>query len=142
MMVTVVDASGHALGRLASIVAKRLLQGEEIALVNAEQAVLTGRRAQILQDYRERRARGAQKRKGPFYPRRPDNLVRRTVRGMLPYQQPKGRVAFKRLRVYVGMPSDLKAQTAERLPEASRITTARVVTLAEVARNLGSEWGG
>jgi len=136
-MVVVLDASGMVLGRFASAVAKRLLRGEEIAIVNAEKALLTGRRAHILAEYRQRVARGAQKRKGPFHPKRPDRIVHRTVRGMLPYQQAKGRDALKRLRVYVGVPSDLAAQRPEPIPGAGRVTTPRVVAVGEISRNLG-----
>ncbi len=39
---TVVDASGLILGRAASVIAKRLLNGESIVVVNAEKAVVTG----------------------------------------------------------------------------------------------------
>ena len=137
-MATVLDASDQALGRLASVVAKRLLRGEEVVVVNAEKALITGDRLQILAEYRARRERGSV-RKGPFYPRRADNIVWRTVRGMLPYQQPKGRVALKRLRVHIGVPSALSGVPAQRVAEAGRIRTARVVTVGEIARHLGAE---
>ena len=39
---TVIDANGLILGRLASIVAQRLLCGEEIDVINAESAVVSG----------------------------------------------------------------------------------------------------
>ncbi|RLI06236.1 50S ribosomal protein L13, partial [Candidatus Bathyarchaeota archaeon] len=39
---SVIDASGLILGRMASIVAKRLLEGEQIEIVNAEKAVVSG----------------------------------------------------------------------------------------------------
>ena len=54
----VIDANGLILGRLASTVAKRLLSGdEEIHIVNAEKAVISGSRASTLRDYRETRER-------------------------------------------------------------------------------------
>ncbi len=42
--VTVIDAKGHLLGRLASIVAKQLLMGKKIAVVRCEEMVISGSR--------------------------------------------------------------------------------------------------
>ncbi len=103
----VYDAEDKVLGRLASIIAKDLLEGEEVSVINAEKAVVTGKRVDIFAEYRSRRARGKQ-RKGPFYPRRPERIFRRTVRGMLPYQQPKGRDAYKNFKAFIGVPEKFK----------------------------------
>ncbi len=51
----VIDAKDLILGRLASLVAKELLNGEEIVIVNAEECAITGSKESILQKYRERR---------------------------------------------------------------------------------------
>jgi len=40
-MVTVIDSENLLVGRLASMVAKRALAGEEIAVINAEKAVIS-----------------------------------------------------------------------------------------------------
>ena len=40
-MVNIIDASGAILGRLGTNVAKRLLSGEEISIVNTEKAIIT-----------------------------------------------------------------------------------------------------
>ena len=40
--VVVVDGKGHLLGRLASIVAKQLLQGKKIVIVRSEQILISG----------------------------------------------------------------------------------------------------
>ncbi|MEM2673397.1 MAG: 50S ribosomal protein L13, partial [Candidatus Bathyarchaeia archaeon] len=39
-------------------------------------------------------------------------------RGMLPYKRTRGREALKRLRVYVGVPEELKGRSMETIPEA------------------------
>ena len=135
----VVDASGQIAGRLASLVAKRLLLGEEMAVVNAEKAIITGGRASVFEEFRHRRDVGSA-RMGPYYPARPDRILHRTIRGMLPNQQPRGRAALRRLRVYVGVPDALKGQPAERFEEASRITTTKFATLAEISRRLGAKF--
>lgn len=140
-MVTIIDAEGLLLGRMASIVAKRALGGEEIALINAEKAVISGAKARILQDYRVKRTRGSRE-GGPFFPRRPDHIVKRTIRGMLPYKRQRGIAAFKAIRTYVGVPLDLKGQPVEHLDEAhiDRLNSARYVTVGAVSTFLGSKY--
>jgi len=76
--------------------------------------------------------------KGPNYPRRPDRIVRRAIRGMMPYQTPHGRASFKRLRVYVGVPPEVAGQPTERVAEASQVRTARLMHLDELSEQLGS----
>ena len=136
-MVTVVDASGAVLGRMASIVAKRLLKGEEIAIVNAEKAIILGDEQMVKQEYREKREIGTQ-RKGPFFPRMPHMIVKRTIRGMLPYQQPKGREAMKRLKCYIGVPDEYKDANMERvgIPEKKPY---KYITIEELSRYLGAK---
>lgn len=140
-MVTIIDAEGLLLGRMASIVAKRALGGEEIALVNAEKAVISGGRASVLLHYRVKRARGSRE-GGPFFPRRPDHIVKRTIRGMLPYKRQRGIAAFKAIKTYVGVPLDLKGQPFERLDEAhiDRLNTSRYITVGAVSTFLGSKY--
>ena len=96
-MTTIIDATGLTLGRLSTNIAKRLLEGEEIAIINSEKAMISGKKSSIKERYKQKREVGTY-RKGPFYPRLPDQIVKRTIRGMLPYQKPHGRTAFKRLR--------------------------------------------
>ena len=136
-MVTVIDASGAVLGRMASIVAKRLLNGEEIAIVNSEKAIITGDEQSIKEEYKNKREIGTQ-RKGPFFPRMPHLIVKRTVRGMLPYQQPKGRQALKRLKCYIGVPEEYKDAEKERvgLPEKKPY---KYMTIEELSRYLGAK---
>lgn len=133
----VIEARDHILGRLASNLAKRLLQGEDIDVVNAEGALLTGRRLQILARYRNAISRGNTKRRGPYYPRTPHLLLKRTIRGMLPYQTPRGREAFKRLHVHLGVPDELKETVAETIPTAMQVNTLRVHKLGHICRDLG-----
>ena len=100
-MVTVIDGDGLLVGRLASNVAKRALAGEEIAVVNAEKAVISGTRARVLGNYKQKRQRGSRE-GGPFFPRRPDHILKRTIRGMVPYKRERGIEAMKRIKIYVG----------------------------------------
>jgi large subunit ribosomal protein L13 len=134
---TVIDASGLILGRMSSVVAKRLLLGESIAIVNAEKATLSGKR---LSRVREGKAflEVGHLRKGPFHPRRPDQIVRRTVRGMLPHRLRKGQAALKRLRVFLGVPSELKDVPFQTIPQADvNKLKCPYVTVGEFAEEIG-----
>jgi large subunit ribosomal protein L13 len=96
-----IDGTNAVLGRLSSAVAKELLKGNAIHIVNAEKVIITGDSQHIINNYLERRRRGSPQH-GPFFPSTPDAIVRRCVRGMLPYKTSKGRAAFKNLKVSVG----------------------------------------
>jgi large subunit ribosomal protein L13 len=140
-MVTVMDADGMLLGRLASVVAKRSLQGEEIAIVNAEKAIISGTRVRVLANYNQKRHRGS-KEGGPFFPRRPDHILKRTIRGMLPYKRQRGDEALKRVKVYVGIPKQFATMEMERPADADmeRLGNPRYITLGDVSTFLGAKY--
>ena len=135
---TVVDASGLVLGRAASLIAQRLLAGESIVVVNAEKSVVTGSRAAVLAHYTAARARGS-KRTGPHFPRYPDRIFRRTVRGMLPHLKSRGKTAFARLEVHIGVPAPLRGASSVTLEAAKARPTVRPpLTLETITRLLGA----
>ena len=136
-MVTIIDAEGAVLGRLGTNVAKRLLNGEEIAIVNSEKAIIVGKKDTIKNRYKQKREVGTY-RKGPFFPRMPDHLVKRTVRGMIPYQTPHGRTAFKRLKCYMGLPKEFEGKTPEVIKEVIK-HPADFITMEELSRSLGAK---
>ena len=142
-MVTIINGDGLLLGRLASLVAQRGLAGEEIAIVNVENVIISGSRARVLANYRHKRERGASgDRWGPFVPRRPDHLMKRTIRGMLPYKRPRGIDAFKRIKTYVGVPAEFAGKEMEVLEEAhmNRLNNPNHVTLGAVCTFLGAKF--
>ncbi len=139
----IINAEGLILGRLASKVAKTLLEGEEVVIVNADKAIITGNKDDIFAKYKQRtelRTR-SNPRKGPFYPKRSDEIVRRTIRGMLPWKTVRGRSAYRRLKVYAGIPKEFQGRDFETIIEAdaSRLATPKYVTVGEVARFLGGK---
>ncbi len=135
--VTVIDASGLILGRMSSIIAKRLLQGENIVIINAEKAIISGKRKPVIRERKEFLEVGHPW-KGPYHYRRPDRIVRRTIRGMLPYHQPKGKQAYKRLRVYIGIPEEFRDKPHETIPEASsKKLKCHFITVGELAKEIG-----
>jgi len=138
LMTTVIDADGNVLGRLCTSVAKKILKGEEVVVVNAEKAIVTGNRDDILAQYKQKKDRGKVIH-GPFYPRRADLILKRTVRGMLPWDKPKGRDAYRLLKVYVGVPKELEAVEKLKLMGATNLSRDRYVTLSEVSEHLGSK---
>lgn len=140
----IINAEGLILGRLASKVARMLLEGEEVVIVNADKAIITGNRDDIFAKFKQRtelRTR-TNPRRGPFYPKRSDEIVRRTIRGMLPWKTNRGRRAFKKLRVYAGIPREFEGREFETIVEAhmARLATPKYVTVGEVARFLGGKF--
>jgi len=136
-MVKIIDAENHIAGRLASVVAKRLLKGEEIVIVNAEKIIITGERDHVLAAYKQKKDLGNVK-SGPFFPRRADLIMKRTVRGMLPWQTTSSREAYRRLKVYVGVPKEFADQEKERIEVAIKTGLTQYVTLSQIAEFLGS----
>ena len=137
-MVTVINADGAILGRMGTVVAKRLLNGEEIAIVNSEKAIIAGKKTSIKNRYRQKREVGTY-RKGPFFPRMPDMLVKRTVRGMIPYQTPHGRAAFKKLKCYVGTPKEFEGKKMESI-ETAKKQPVEYITVEELSKSLGAKF--
>jgi len=136
-MTTIIDANGATLGRLSTNTAKRLLTGEEVAIINSEKAIISGKKPAIKARYKQKREVGTY-RKGPFYPRMPDQIVKRTVRGMIPYQTPHGRTAFKRLKCYIGIPKEFEGKKFEIIKEAEK-QPIDFMTIEEVSRSLGAK---
>ncbi len=137
----IIDASDTILGRLASYVAKKALNSEEeIIIVNCEKTVISGNKENILERYKEKRDRG-DRYKGPFYPKYPDRIVRRTIRGMLPYKTKRGKEALKRIKTYIGTPEEFKDKEKVRLEEFSKETLKdmKYIYLEEVSRYLGAK---
>jgi len=137
---TSIDATNLILGRMATNVAKRALLGETINVVNCEKAVISGSKSDIFNRYRTRLAKGSQA-KGPFFPRKVDVIVRRAIRGMIPYKQAKGRLAFQRVQCFIGVPEELAKEKLETIPEAnvSRLSRAKHTPLSQIGIYLGGK---
>lgn len=132
-----IDGSGLVLGRVASHISKKLLQGEEVHLANCEKLVLVGNPPNIIENYQQRRRL---QHKGtpefsPKWPKLPHLLVRRVIRGMLPWDSTRGQKAFKLLRVYSGNPKGLELKEFK---EAKFASEARHITIRELCIYLGN----
>ena len=131
----VVDAGDCILGRVASHVAQRALDGETIAVVNAERAVITGREEQILEKFEKRRDVGSDR--GPAYPKQPDRIFKRSIRGMVPHKKPRGQEALSNVRVYLGNPYDEDGEVLEGT-SLDRLSNIKFVSLGEISDYLGA----
>ena len=138
-----IDATGHIAGRLCSLVAAQILTWKRIIVLNAEKAVLSGKRGTIIEAWKERLELGSKVNPiyGPLHPRRPDNIIWRMVRGMVPKEKPKGALALKRLRVYIGVPQKYSGVSLSKLDDAIATRPLPMyTTIAELSRNIG--WSG
>ena len=135
-----VDATNQIAGRLSSKIAKLVLSGKRVVVVNAEKALISGSRTSVVNQWKERLELGSKVNPiyGPIHPRRPDNILRRMVRGMVPRKKPKGAIAMKRLRVYVGVPSGVDASKMTKFEETTATRPIPVyVTMGDLSRSLG-----
>ena len=135
---SVIDANNCIAGRLASSVAKRLLKGESIFIINAEKAVISGDSEASYQFFKQRVERGDPYH-GPFYPKQADMMLRRIIRGMLPFHKPRGREAYRRLSVFLSVPENLKKEKAEVLEKAISKLDSKFTTVGSISRKLGAK---
>jgi large subunit ribosomal protein L13 len=134
---TVIDGEVLRLGMMASVVAKSLLSGESIDIVNAEKIVVSGKKKMIINREKEFLNVGGFER-GPVHYRQPHRIVRQTIRGMLPHRKAHGREAFRRLKVYIGVPEEFEAAEKETFDKIhSSNLSKRFVTIGEIAENIG-----
>ncbi len=105
----IIDAEGLVLGRMASLAAKKALLGEQVIVINAEKAVVSGRKEEIIERNLAKLEifNKGNYTKGPFHWKRPDRFVRASIRGMLPYKQSRGIEAFGNVMVYIGFPKEV-----------------------------------
>jgi large subunit ribosomal protein L13 len=132
------DANNQILGRISSVIAKDLLNGEKVIVVNCEKVVMSGNPRFVLSKYLDRISRGDIKH-GPFFPKTPDRIFRRAVRGMLPRKKAKGRIAFKNLKAFIGLPEEFKGKNFEKIKtkDAGSLKT-KYVTLGEISTAIGA----
>lgn len=136
----VVDASNLILGRLATKVAKLALSGEEVSVINSENAVVTGNKKDVMAKYKRKKDMGKPE-KGPFFPKLADRILKRTVRGMLPYKTSRGREAMKNVKCYRGVPISLQEAkpTTFETANVSNSSAIKFIKLGDIAQHLGAK---
>ncbi len=103
----IIDAKDTILGRLGTYVAKQVLLGKKVDVINCEESVVSGKKLPTIQLYLKKLHRGTVKR-GPFFYRQPHMFVKRTIRGMLPFKIARGRNAFVNIKCHIGIPKNLE----------------------------------
>jgi large subunit ribosomal protein L13 len=100
----ILDGENAVAGRLASFAAKKALLGNKVTVLNSEKTIIIGKKKVILEKYFHMRSLGKGVQKGPYIPSRPDMILRRMIRGMLPWDRTRGREAFKRVYCFKSVP--------------------------------------
>lgn len=134
----IIDAKDAILGRLSSYAAKQVLLGNKVDIINCEECVISGKKYFILEEYIRRLHRKAPG-KGPFFYRKPDMLVRRAVRGMLPFKRARGRDAFKNIKCHMGIPENLKSEKALMIESASinKLRSSGYLKIKDICKAVG-----
>jgi len=104
--VVTIDGKGHLIGRLASVLAKELLNGQKVVVVRCEEIQISGslfRNQLIFSKFLQHRGNTNPKR-GPIHYRSPSRILWRTIRGMIPHKSKRGQAALERLKVFEGTP--------------------------------------
>ncbi len=131
-MKIVVDAEGAIVGRLGSYVAKELLKGNEVFVINSEKAIISGSKKNIIDRINKLRKIGhGGSGKGPKIPLVADKFLKRKIRGMLPWDRPRGREAFKRLRCYIGT-GQLKEEEIKKAKKFEHKKPLKYLTIKQI----------
>ena len=138
----IIDATNLILGRIATMAAKKALLGEKIDIINCEKAIITGDPKKIYEGYKQKIDRGIPL-KGPYFQKMPDKFVKRTIRGMLPYKQEKGRKAYNNIKCHIGVPENLKDQKAETIESAhlKKLPNIKFMKVKVLCKLLGAKHG-
>jgi large subunit ribosomal protein L13 len=138
-----IDATDCIAGRMCSQISKLLLNGHRVRVVNAEKTMMSGNRYMIIDSYRKflTISSATNPINGPVHPRRPDRILTKMIRGMLPKRKSSGISAFKRLRVYISVPPELKDTKMETFENSKiRKPQSYYLSLGNVAKEIG--WSG
>lgn len=127
----IIDAQDAVVGRLASYVAKKALQGNKVTIVNSDKAMIIGNKRQILEKFLEKRKLGHGAQKGPHYPAKPEMMLRRTIRGMLPWKRSRGRETYKQIFCFVGVPEKYQGKITKL--ETLKKEPLNFITLGELS---------
>jgi large subunit ribosomal protein L13 len=143
------DATDKIFGRLCSQVAKKALLGEYIVIINAKKAIISGNKRNIHERYLEQLNIGSHQKpsRGPFWPRRPDTIMRNAIKKMLPRKKIRGLDALKRVHVYISdIPERFKNRyqvlTPSDVPNTDKTRLSyynKYITLENLCQRIGWE---
>jgi len=130
-MKIIFDGENAIVGRLGSYVAKELLKGNSVQIINSEKAIISGNKKNILEKIRNLRRKGGSSQKGPKISKLPDRFLKRKIRGMLPWDKAKGRQAYKRLKCFTGNP--LKQEEMKQVKEIKYKRPYKFMTIKQIS---------
>lgn len=124
-------------GRLASLVAKDLLKGNEVVILNCEEIIISGDKKLLARKILKKRDMGSgSSMKGPKYPRTAERLVKRMIRGMLPWDRMKGRNAYRNLKCFVS--GDLEIEKDAQIIQLDHAKPIKYSSIKQVVALLGA----
>lgn len=130
----VIDAKNATTGRLAAYAAKQALQGKSVIIVNCNEALITGNPVSTVEKYKKLRSRSSSTLRGPFFPKHPERLMKRIIRGMLPdHRIGRGRDALKRIICYNETPAEL---VDVKKSVSGKEKHSRAISLKEISRKI------
>jgi large subunit ribosomal protein L13 len=138
----IVDAKDNVAGRLASKVAKAIINGERVTVINSQDLVMVGNKKSILEKFTTR-VDGAVKSNphyGPKYDRIPSKIFRRMVRNMLPTKKRAKERIIKQLRVFNTTAKGIDSKEAIIFEEIKFNHRNNYIKLKDVALLLGGRW--
>ena len=130
----IIDAKDLIMGRVATYAAKQALLGQEVIIINVEQAVISGSKENVLAKYLWRDNLG-EPFKGPFMPKVPMKFFKRVIRGMISYKKERGRLAFKRIKCYPGNPMNVQGISLEKA-KYTKLKKGSYITVGELCKYL------
>ena len=137
----IIDGTNLILGRVATVAAKRALEGEKVVILNCENMIITGSRKDVIEKFKSRQDKGHPMH-GPYFPKMPDRIVRRAVRGMLTHKKERGRNAYQRVKCYIGLPDQFKSEKSETIKhaDASKLKTLKYLRVGDLSKYYGKEF--
>jgi large subunit ribosomal protein L13 len=129
------------LGRLAAKVAKDALLGEEVKVVNCREIIVSGGTVATVKSEVQKRKRKGYPLKSAKFSRLPDRFVRRSIRGMLPWKQTRGKEAFGRIMCYINVPEELSGKELLSAKGASveKLPSRKFMTVGDICKSLGGK---
>ena len=138
----ILNAEGLVAGRIASRIAKKIINKEMVTIINAEKAVVVGTKKSIMPKY-EQRVKASVKSNplyGPKYDRIPSKMLRRMIKGMLPTRKKTAESIIKRVIIYNSVPKNISLEKAETIEESKCNEKHDFMSLKEIAQALGGKW--
>ncbi len=134
----VINGEKAIFGRVLAFSAKKLQEGEDVVVVNAEKTVISGNPEKIVARYFAKRGitNKNNPEHAPKFPVRPDLFLKKALRGMLPKKKASGKKAREKFKAFLGMPKEFEGK-AQKFYKTSDDLSISFISLGEVCKKLG-----